>query len=197
MKTHENRINRSSTPVPQGPVSAPETILVPIDFSPASKAALLHAIRLAPQYSGTIILLHVIETLPLQAAISYVPHEVRKAHFQLVRHAEAVLGKLAEQTVNARARSKVVVRIGVPYKLIADVAREMAADLILVGTDDHGGLKRRLLGSTAELVVRHATCNVLVLRVPTPVRGRRNQVPTSPALFMPTGLAIASNASPC
>jgi len=177
MTTFENCIKWSSAPAPEWSASAPKTILVPIDFSPASKAALHHATRLAAQSDGRIILVHVIETLPLQAAVGYVPLEVRKAHFKLVRQAKAVLARLARKTVNSQMQSKVVVRIGVPHKAIVDVARAMAADLILIGMHGSSGLKRALLGSTAEFVVRHAPCSVLVLRaIAPPDRGIRNQV---------------------
>ena len=105
--------------------------------------------------------MHVIETLPLQAALGYVPHEIKKANFKLVRQGEAVLG---EVTFDSQIQCKAVVRVGVPYQAIVEVARTMAVDLIVITTHGYPGLKRAFLGSTAERVVRHAPCGVLVLR---------------------------------
>ena len=56
------------------------------------------------------------------------------------------------------------VRSGQPYRQICDLAREIDADLIVLATRGHTGLKRVLLGSTAERVVRFAACPVLVVR---------------------------------
>ena len=56
------------------------------------------------------------------------------------------------------------VRSGRPYEQIIRLAREIAADLIVLSTRGHSGLKHLLLGSTAERVVRSAPCPVLVAR---------------------------------
>ena len=53
---------------------------------------------------------------------------------------------------------------GRPYEEICKFAREIAADLIVIPTRGYTGLKRVLLGSTTERVIRHAPCPVLVLR---------------------------------
>jgi len=53
---------------------------------------------------------------------------------------------------------------GVPFDQITRTAEELGADLIIIATHGRTGLKRALLGSTAENVVRHATCPVLVVR---------------------------------
>ena len=53
---------------------------------------------------------------------------------------------------------------GRPYEEICKLAREIAADLIVMPTRGYSGLKRVLLGSTTERVIRHAPCPVLVLR---------------------------------
>ena len=56
------------------------------------------------------------------------------------------------------------IRGGRPYEEIVRVAREIGADLIVLSTRGHSGLKHLLLGSTAERVVRNAPCPVLVAR---------------------------------
>jgi nucleotide-binding universal stress UspA family protein len=66
----------------------------------------------------------------------------------------AVLGREAE--------SKVV--RGEPGTAICDVAAEVGADLVVIGAHGKGVIRRVLLGSTSEYVVRHAPCPVLVVR---------------------------------
>jgi nucleotide-binding universal stress UspA family protein len=56
------------------------------------------------------------------------------------------------------------VETGKPWRTILAMAQEMYADLIVVGAHVHGGFGRLLLGSTADQVVRHAFCPVLVVR---------------------------------
>ena len=54
--------------------------------------------------------------------------------------------------------------IGKPAGEIIEAAKEWPADLIVIGSHGRGGVKRALLGSVAEAVMRHATCPILVIR---------------------------------
>jgi len=77
--------------------------------------------------------------------------------------------KLAEQRrrIGAqRVEVRVMTRLGRPYVEITEAARDTKADMILLATHGHTGLKHVLLGSTAERVVRHAPCPVLTVRDP-------------------------------
>ena len=56
------------------------------------------------------------------------------------------------------------VQIGTPLTEIVNAAKDWPADLIVIGSHGRGGLKRALLGSVAEGVMRHAHCPVLVVR---------------------------------
>jgi nucleotide-binding universal stress UspA family protein len=57
-----------------------------------------------------------------------------------------------------------ILREGSPAKVIAEVAGEMATDLLVISTHGYTGLKHVLMGSIAEQVVRYAPCPVLVVR---------------------------------
>ena len=57
-----------------------------------------------------------------------------------------------------------LVRRGVPALVLADVAAEENARLIVVGAGEHSKLARRLLGSVADLVAERSPCNVLIVR---------------------------------
>jgi len=78
--------------------------------------------------------------------------------------AQAHLQELANQLLPPGLAEKLVVRVGVPYHEIVEAAGELQADLIVITTHGHTGLKHVLLGSTAEWVVRHAPCPVLTVR---------------------------------
>ena len=72
--------------------------------------------------------------------------------------------------VKAELVEKILVRNGVPFREITDAARTLKVDLIVISTHGYSGLAHVFMGSTAERVVRHAECPVLV------VRGRQEAV---------------------
>jgi universal stress protein A len=74
------------------------------------------------------------------------------------------LSALGEQMLGPCRVVETVVRGGLAFFEITEAAKVLNADLIVVGTHGYTGLKRALLGSTAEKVVRHAPCPVLVAR---------------------------------
>jgi len=139
-----------------------ETILVPLDFSPASLGALDYAVWLAKQFRAAIHLVHV---HPPDEASS-----VPGAAQLLLQSAEAIerlnkeLTGIHRKHVPTFRPENCHIRGGRPYEEIVRVAREIGADLIVLSTRGHSGLKHLLLGSTAERVVRNAPCPVLVAR---------------------------------
>lgn len=60
-----------------------------------------------------------------------------------------------------------MLRTGDARDIIVNTALEVGADLIIMGTHGRRGLRRALLGSVAESVLRHAPCPVLAIRRPT------------------------------
>jgi nucleotide-binding universal stress UspA family protein len=139
-----------------------QTILVPLDFSPASMEALDHAVWFAKQSRAAIHLVHV-----------YPPDEassVLGAGHLLLQAAEAIqrlneeLAGIHRKHVPTFRPENCHIRGGRPYEEIIRLAREIDADLIVLSTRGHSGLKHLLLGSTAERVVRNAPCPVLVAR---------------------------------
>jgi nucleotide-binding universal stress UspA family protein len=75
---------------------------------------------------------------------------------------QEALGELAAAS-NA-SDATLAVAIGTPGLEIADYARAQAADLIVIPSHGYQGVKRLFLGSVAERVLRHAPCNVYVVR---------------------------------
>jgi nucleotide-binding universal stress UspA family protein len=100
---------------------------------------------------------------------------VHVAH-ECVQHPELVLGEAeildASRTalndfvrdIGNSVKTQAIIRIGQPASEIVDVAQELQSDLIILSTRGRSGLAHVFLGSTAEKVVRHAPCPVLVVR---------------------------------
>jgi len=136
-------------------------ILVPIDFSKNARQALRYAIPLAAQSGARITLLHIVEPVIYPMEMAVVVTNEKFALDASRKH----LGELARKIVPEKLRGKMIVRGGQPYFEIAEVAREMKADLIVLTTHGYTGIKRVLLGGTAERTVRHAPCPVLMVRI--------------------------------
>lgn len=105
-----------------------------------------------------------IEPFALPAERGYVPPEIDNAGQTAMKAALEKLATLCQQQFGAKCPSQKSVRMGAPWHEITTAAQECEADLIIIATHGHTGLKHPLLGSTAERVVRHAPCPVLVVR---------------------------------
>lgn len=136
-------------------------ILVPVDFSPGAQQALSYAIPLARQFNGRITLLHVVEPQLLPRELSFMAMESNRR----VAAARAELEALASKSVPAPLLKKTVVSAGQPFEEIARIANGLRMDVIVIATQGRTGVKRLLLGSTAEAVVRHSPCPVFTVRV--------------------------------
>jgi nucleotide-binding universal stress UspA family protein len=140
-------------------VIAPKRILVPIDGNSASDEIVALACTIAQRTKGEVQVIYIIEvkrTLPLDADL---PPEAEKGEMvleQAERVAEKFEGRIQADLLQARDVGPTIV----------DEARERGADLIVISSHGRTGLGRILFGSTAEAVVRHAPCPVLVVKPP-------------------------------
>ncbi len=139
-----------------------KTILVPLDFSRPSMQALKYAIGLAEEFKATIQLAHIQPSDELTA--------VAGAGRLLLNAADAV-ALMQDRLDEVQQRHDVHfhpehchVASGRPYEEICKLARDLDIDLIVLSTRGHSGLKHIVLGSTAERVVRFASCPVLIPR---------------------------------
>jgi len=140
-----------------------KSILVPIDFSTASKKALQYAVPFARQFGAKLTLLHVVEPVATPDFANSFPlmmenDKVKAASRGQLEHI------IKEQAIAPKLVEKTLVRFGRSFHEIADAARTLKVDLIIISTHGYTGLKHALLGSTTERVVRHAPCPVLVVR---------------------------------
>lgn len=144
------------------------TILLPTDFSECANYALSYATSLARQAGAKIICVHVIE--PVVPTVGYTgmtePLPIVDISEQLEDSAERELPKIAEHEECAGLDVEELIAHGDAASEIARVAKERDVDLIVISSHGRTGLGRILFGSTAESVVRHAPCPVLVVKPP-------------------------------
>jgi nucleotide-binding universal stress UspA family protein len=88
------------------------------------------------------------------------------------RAAKAELADLAARLAKRGVKVRTLLREGTPHRAIVDAAKQPGTDLIVMGTHGRTGMSRLLLGSVAELVIRHAPCPVLTVRGGKPRKPR-------------------------
>lgn len=138
------------------------TILCPTDFSKEAAAAFDVACALARDSRARLMVLHVerppVTTLGGQTFVPALPCEYDR---------DRLLQKLREiRPTEANIAVEHRLEFGEPDTMILDVAAEIRAGLIVMGTHGRSGVRRLLMGSVAEHVVRKATCPVLTVRAP-------------------------------
>jgi nucleotide-binding universal stress UspA family protein len=135
-------------------------ILVPLDLSKMSLKALKYAVSFAQQYGARLTLLHVLEPITIATELSS-PAPPTPGEF-LVMNRE--LQNLRESVVPKEVAADTVVRHDLAADGILNAAREFESDMIIIATHGRTGIKHLVMGSTAEKVVRTATCPVMVVR---------------------------------
>lgn len=135
-------------------------ILLAYDGSDGAKQALARGAEIASAGSAT---LHLI-------AVGRVPEyaETQDEVDEAREQAESFYGKRIEEAVGLLQTRGITptthVVFGKPSEQILRTAQEIQADLIVLGVHPHHPLRRRLLGATADKIVDHAECSVLVVR---------------------------------
>ena len=145
---------------PPDPTSsvAPKRILFATDFSPASEAALPHAISLAGHYGCNLYFAHVVSL----EHIDFPPPEERATKLQQARElTEKELERLLEAARQKHIPCQSLIGEGAIWVALQDMIHQNGIDLIIVGTHGRRGLGKLLLGSVAEEVFRMAPCPVL------------------------------------
>jgi len=143
-------------------------ILVPIDFSEHSKKTASCAMNLASRDNAMVQLLHVFQ-IP-----DYVvtPFARRKQQADQVKsqidaaeqEARESLAAYEQQFLTRGIKVEAYIRVGYPFDEIVAMADHFNVDLIVIGSHGCSGMARLLVGSTAERVVEHAPCPVLVVK---------------------------------
>jgi nucleotide-binding universal stress UspA family protein len=133
-------------------------MLIPLDFSPDAERALDYAIKLAQRFQARLTLLHVVHLPPIA--------DVNLAAYigEVEAGAQQEMETYQKRVQEAGVAETIRIVHGVPFQEIIDIAKDIQADLIIMGTHGRTGVPHLLLGSVAERVVRLAPCPVLVTR---------------------------------
>ncbi len=144
-------------------------ILCPIDFSEISDEALEIAIQLAEKNSSVFELLYVLPRPNYYDwTLSGVSNIVLDDYFERTK-AEATVKMATLMEILVKEHPTLEIKYEVndtmdPAQVIIDKAKEINADLIVMGSHGRRGLNRILMGSVAESVMRHAGCAVLIYK---------------------------------
>ena len=147
--------------------SIPTKILLPLDFSPSSRAALEMAADLAQHFHAELYLVHVTPFFPTTTLADFVPEEsfLREERANAEVHLAKCHEVLAERGI--RARSSIEVGNDVAG-IILDVLERERIDLVVISTHGISGWHPLVFGSIAEKVVKLAQCPLLLLRSAKP-----------------------------
>lgn len=141
------------------------TLLVAIDFSPDSQAALDLSIELAEKFGAGIHLVH--SYLPAEEiAPPYLTELAREFIERIEGEAGRGLEKARDRVRERGIPCETHLTREIPAAAIPELAGKLGADLIVMGTRGNTGLKHVLLGSVAERTMRAAPCPVLTARAP-------------------------------
>ena len=147
-------------------MKAINTILLAVDFSDSSQHACEHALMLAKKFDSKLIVLHVINE-PVDLRGFYVPHiSFDRLEQEIEEGARKMMEKFAATALGDYQNFETCITSGIPYDEILKKAESDSVDLIVLGTHGRSGIDHFLFGSTAERVVRTASCPVLTVRLP-------------------------------
>jgi universal stress protein A len=140
-----------------------QKIMVPVDFSENSRKSVSYAEAFARQFNASLVFLHVVQ-------VNYAYGEFGALDFTRLERemrdgAQKELAALIQRQAGTGLKAESLVREGSPARVIAETARELRVDLLIISTHGYTGLKHVLMGSIAEQVVRYAPCPVLVVRL--------------------------------
>jgi nucleotide-binding universal stress UspA family protein len=154
-----------------------DRILVPVDFSECSMQGLAYAKALAKQFGSKLVLLNSVALQYYFTSDEYARYDWPLLMQQAEQSSRKQMRNLIEKTDWHGIEVKSSLQIGHAGQQICARALDHHADLIVTSTHGTTGFKHLLVGSTAEYVVRHASCPVLVVpshERPVLNRGRKN-----------------------
>lgn len=127
-------------------------VLLATDGSESAKKAEIAALKITKSYDIRIAALYVVN----------VPSATEQA--ELIKYGEKILDEVYKNGKKMGINVQKILKIGSPAETILNVANSLKVHTIVMGSEGKKGIRRVLLGSVAENVVRNAECTVLVAR---------------------------------
>jgi len=150
--------------------SSKQSILVPVDFSAFSEAALLKACEMANCMNIPVVVLHVVHD-PSELPGYYGKMTKKKHLVRMEDVAREMLDEFMEMMIKAHpklkrlAEAESMLVVGLPVGRILEVAESVNAAMIVMGCQGRTGLKYMMLGSKAEQVVRLSPVSVTIIKI--------------------------------
>lgn len=141
----------------------PRHILVPTDFSSASRRAFGHASDFAAVFKSRVTLVHVIEPMVLPPGYGHPSPNTPEDEGRQVLAVRRRLSELAAG-LGSLHRAETSIRFGRPWQEVVDLVDELGIDLIILTSHGRTGLRKTLMGGVAEKIIRHTHCRVFVVR---------------------------------
>lgn len=139
-------------------------ILCAVDFSESSRQALEFASVIAAENSASLLAAHIVPGFELDRSFGGPRGFGEKDKQEYRDHAVQEAERLMSSAAGLPDKAERVVRIGVPYKAINDIASERNIDLIVIGAQGVSETRGVLLGSIAEALVKSSPCPVMLVR---------------------------------
>jgi len=154
-------------PETNGSNPIPTKILVPVDFSPSSHAAVESAADLALHFGAALHLVHVIPMFPTTTLPDFIPEAkfIEENTKEAERHFAAVSADLTGRGIKVESTVEVGDDVA---SAILEVTEHQSADMVVISTHGLTGWHPLVFGSIAEKVMKLVACPVLLLRTPKP-----------------------------
>ena len=153
-----------------------QKVLVPLDFSECSRVGIDYALGVAREFRSSLLFFHSVIVQTYTLGDEYTALEGPNLIKLQQDYAEGEMEKLRREFGKKSVKVETAIGLGSPVEQVNEYVRSHGVDLIVTSTHGRTGLKRVFIGSTAEQIVRHAICPVLVVpnRVAQKTR-RKNQ----------------------
>lgn len=145
-------------------MTLPKNILAPTDFSPIAEQAVDYAFELADALGATVHVLHVYAIPAFPDSMALTPNVID----DVARAAADSLKASANKRQGSPRLGRSILHMGDPRDVVARIAAELPADMIVMGTHGRRGVKRMVLGSVTEGVLRSVRCPVLAVHCQEP-----------------------------
>lgn len=146
-------------------------IMVAVDGSKESEIAFQKALNIALRNQSALLLAHIIDTRAFQSIANFDSLLIENA----TQDAQELLDSYKQQAISRGCHAvQTMIEYGSPKPLIAkDLPSAHQIDLIILGATGLNAVERFLIGSVSEYVVRHALCDVSIIRT-----DEHNHLPT-------------------
>ena len=156
-------VREKKLPLKTRPQLVISTLLVPVDFSNCSREGLRYAIAFANEFGAKIILVHVTYLGYVYSSEGTAIYDIPGLQKAARKTAERKMRELVRSVNFGGVKYETAFADGSPVIDICAFAKDHDVDLIITSTHGFTGFTHVLIGSTAEQVVRHAPCSVLVV----------------------------------